>query len=67
MNSNLRRTAIFIVVCYFVLWFVGAMFNFLPFPGNDLTLCAIGFTGLLLCLVIVMCTCWIIEEIRKDK
>ena len=65
MEKDILRMAIFIVVHYFVLWYAGAMLNFFPFYAGDLAICAIGFTGLMLCVVIVVCTCWIIYEIRK--
>lgn len=65
MEKDILRMAIFIVVHYFVLWYAGAMLNFFPFYAGDLAICAIGFTGLMLCVVIVGCTCWIIYEIRK--
>ncbi|MGN0251713.1 MAG: hypothetical protein ACI4EH_10195 [Oliverpabstia sp.] len=65
MKKHMLRTAIFIVIGYFLLWYVGAMFNFLPFLGGDFAVRAIGFTGFLLCLVIVTCTCWISYEIKR--
>ena len=67
LKNDILRIAISIIVGYFVLWYAGAMFNFLPFFGDDLTLRAVGYTGLLMCLVIVLCTCWIINEIKKNK
>lgn len=64
MEKNTFRIVVSIVIGYIVLWYVGAMFSFFPFLGDD-AVSAIGFTGLLICLVIVACACWIIEEIRK--
>ena len=66
MEKDMLRIVISIVVNYIILWYVGAMFNFFPFRANDLVLSAIGFTGLMICLVIVGCTCWIIHEIKKN-
>ena len=56
-----------IIIGFIALWFAGAMLNFFPFMADDLSIGAVGFTGLLLCIVIVLCTCRIIEEIRKNK
>lgn len=59
------RIAASIVIGYVVLWYAGAMFNFFPFSVDSLAVSEIGFTGLLICLVIVACACWIVQEIRK--
>ena len=67
MKKGMLRMAAFMVVGYIALWYAGAMYNFFPFAGGDLTLCGVGFTGLLLCLVIVGCACWIIDEIQKKQ
>lgn len=56
-----------IIIGFIALWFAGAMLNFFPFWADDLCIGAVGFTGLLLCAVIVICACRIIEEIRKNK
>ena len=64
MEKDTLRIVASIVIGYVVLWYAGAMFNFFPFLGDD-AVSAIGFTGLLICLVIVACTCWIIDEIKK--
>ncbi len=60
------RNALCIVIGFVVLWYAGAMFNFFPFMGDDLAIRAVGFTGLLIILVVIICTCWIIETIRKN-
>lgn len=65
MEKDMIRNAIAIIAGFFVLWYCGAMFNFFPFFGTDLVLKAIGFTGLLLCAAVVICTCWVICEIKK--
>lgn len=64
MEKDRFRIAVSIVIGYIVLWYAGAMFSFFPFLGDD-AISAIGFTGLLICLVIVACACWIIDEIKK--
>ncbi len=56
-----------IIIWFIALWHAGAMLNFFPFMADDLSIGAVGFTGLLLCIVIVLCTCRIVEEIRKNK
>lgn len=67
MKEDLVRNAVSIIVGFVVLWYAGAMFDFLPFLGDDFAVRAIGFTGLLICAVIVVCTCWIINIIKKNK
>ncbi|HBR01010.1 MAG TPA: hypothetical protein DD738_00160 [Ruminiclostridium sp.] len=67
MKPNFLREVIAITVGFIVAWYAGAMFNFFPFMADDLSIRAIGFTGLLLCIVIVICTVWIIKEIRQMK
>ena len=44
------------------LFYTGAMFNFFPFMGNDLVSKEIGFCTLIVCLVIAVCTCIILEK-----
>ncbi len=56
-----------IIIGFIGLWYAGAMLNFFPFMADDLSIGAVGFTGLLLCIVVVLCTRRIIEEIRKNK
>lgn len=65
--KDMIRNAVLIIVGFIVLWYVGAMFNFLPFLGDYLEARANAYTGLLVSTVIVICTCWIISEIRKGK
>ena len=60
-----ERNAVCIIVVYIVLWYAGAMFGFFPFSAGDLVLGAVGFTGLLIVMAIVACTCWIIDTIKK--
>ena len=63
--KDVERYAILIIIGYLVLWYAGAMFSFLPFLGDSAVVC---FTGLLIVIVIVICTCWIIDTIqKKDK
>jgi ribosomal-protein-alanine N-acetyltransferase len=59
VDKNLKN-ALALVVGYIVLWYAGAMFNFFPFLGDSA-----GYTGLLLCGALAVCTCWVIDEIRK--
>lgn len=44
------------------LFYIGAMFNFFPFIGNDLIAREIGFCTLIICLTIAICTCIILEN-----
>ena len=59
MDKNLKN-ALALAVGYIVLWYAGAIFNFFPFLGDSA-----GYTGLLLCGALAVCTCWVIDEIRK--
>lgn len=65
MGNKIIRVTVSIIIGYIVLWYAGAMFNFFPFLGDDFAVRAVGFTGLLICIVVVLCTYWIISEIRK--
>ena len=68
LKRNSGKNAVAIIIGFIALWYAGAMLNFFPFSlGNDLILRAVGFTGLLLCAVLVICTCWIIDEIYKSS
>lgn len=60
-----KGQAIAIVIGFIVLWYCGAMLDFFPFTADIFAVKAIGYTGLLLCIVIVGCTHWIISEIKK--
>ena len=64
-KGDMLRLAISIVIGYILLWYAGALYNFFPFLGDDFACRAIGFTGLLICVVIVACTYWIIHENKK--
>ena len=64
MRSNIKK-AIAIIAGFTVLWYAGAMLDFFPFWGDDLVIGAVGFTGLLICAALVLCTCWIMDELRK--
>ena len=66
MRGNAKNIAA-LLVGFVVFWYAGAMFDFFPFIGNDLTLRAVGFTGLLLCIVIIVCTQWIITAQRAAR
>lgn len=52
-----------VIICFYA----GAMFNFIPFVGDDLTIRAIGFCTAIICVVIVICTGVIIEKIEKNN
>lgn len=65
MGNNIIRIVVSIIIGYIVLWYAGAMLNFLPFLADDFAVRAIGFTGLIICVVVVLCAYWIISEIKK--
>lgn len=66
MRSPIKMAAA-VIAGFIVLWYAGAMLNFFPFIGNDLVIRAVGFTGLLVCTVLVLCTCRIVDEIRRAQ
>ena len=45
--------------------YAGAMLNFFPFIGDDLTIKAIGFCTLIICTVVAVCTHFIMEKMDK--
>lgn len=55
-----------VTVGFIIAWYAGAMVNFFPFSiAGDLTVNAIAYTGLLVCVVMVLCVGWIVEEIHR--
>ena len=65
--KDVTRNAISMIVGFIVLWYGGAMFNFFPFVGGDLVINAVGFTRLLVVIAVVICTCWIIDELGTNR
>lgn len=66
----LRKEVRFIVgiaIGVVVAFYVGAMWNFAPFLGDDLGIRAIGFCTLIICVVMAICTCIIIDKIEDRK
>ena len=45
-----------------VSFYAGAMFGFFPFAADDLAIRAIGFCTLIICMVVAVCTCIIINQ-----
>ena len=54
-----------IVVGVFAAYYTGLMFGFRMFLSNDSAIRAIGFSTLVICVVVGICTCIIISEINK--
>ncbi len=59
MNRN-ARNILALIVGYTALWYAGAMLNFFPFSGDSA-----GYTGLLLCAALALCSGWIVDELRR--
>lgn len=64
----MKKESVFFVlkICigvYFV-FYLGGMFDFLPFFASDLIASEIGFCTMIICAVIAICTNKIINEIR---
>lgn len=45
--------------------YIGGMFNYFPFLADDLAIRAIGFSTLIICLVIAVCTCVLMDYLDK--
>ena len=55
-----------VVLGVVVLFYIGAMFGFFPFSlCDDLVIRAVAFCTLIICLVIAICTCFIIDFLDK--
>lgn len=50
-----------------VAFYVGAMFGFFPFFANNLMIRAVGFSTVIICAVIAICTCIIVKKIEKGN
>lgn len=62
MKNQKMRLIIGVVLGVVVLFYIGAMFGFFPFTiCDDLVIRAVAFCTLIICLVIAVCTCFIIE------
>lgn len=63
MNITKRKLIWGVLIGVIILFYTGAMFNFFPFTiVNDLVLRGVGFCTLIICLVIAVCTCIILEK-----
>lgn len=57
-----------VIVGYVFLWYVGAMFDFFPFSlADDLSISASAYSGLLVCIVAVLCAGWIVQAMKSKK
>lgn len=66
MEKMKIRLIIGVVIGVVVLFYIGAMLGFLPFSlCDDLVIRAVAFCTLIICLVIAICTCFIIDFLDK--
>ncbi len=65
--KEISRNAICMIVVFVILQYAGAMFGYFPFIANDLAIRAVEFTGLLIAIVVVTCTCWVIHVIQNKN
>lgn len=56
------RFVICVILLVILAWYIGAMVNFLPFYSDDLTISAIGFSTLIICTVLALCTVLILRK-----
>lgn len=54
-----------IVIGVVVLFYIGAMFDFFPFIADDLVIRALGFCTLIICIVLAVCTCFLLDHLDK--
>lgn len=59
------KFVLLIILGAIIAFYAGAMVNFFPFIGDDLTINAIGFCTIIICAVVAVCTHCIIEKIEK--
>lgn len=66
MKNQKMRLIIGVVLGVVVLFYIGAMFGFFPFTiCDDLVIRAVAFCTLIICLVIAVCTFFIIDFLDK--
>lgn len=46
-------------------YYIGGMFGFFPFIADDLVVRALGFCTLIICSVIAICTCILLDSFNK--
>lgn len=54
-----------VVIGVVILFYIGAMFNFFPFIADDLVIRALGFCTLIICLMVAICTCFLLDFLNK--
>ena len=68
MKNQKMRLIIGVVLGVVVLFYIGAMFGFFPFTlCDDLVIRAVAFCTLIICLVIAVCTCFIIDFLGRHR
>ena len=66
MKKKKIRLIVGTVLGAVALFYIGAMFGFFPFTiCDDLVIRAVAFCTLIICLVISVCTCFIIDFLDK--
>ena len=65
MESKMIRIIVGVIIGVIIAFYAGAMFNFFPFIAGDLTISAVGFCTLIICVVIAVCTCVIISNKKE--
>lgn len=65
MEKKKRSLIMGVIIGVVILFYIGAMFNFFPFIADDLVIRALGFCSLIICLVVAICTCFILDFLDK--
>ena len=65
MNENVKFV-LTVMGAVFAAYYVGAMYDFLPFLADDLAIRAVGWGTMTICVVIAVCTC-ILKNNRNGK
>lgn len=56
------RFILLAIIGVIIAFYAGAMFNFFPFIANDILVRAIGYSTLIICTTIVICTCLLLKK-----
>ena len=65
--SEKTRFILCIVVVAIVAFYAGAMFSFFPFWFDNAAVQAVGFGTLIICTVIAVCTCVIVDAVKGKQ
>ena len=56
------KLVLYILVGVMIAFYLGGMVDFLPFYANELVVSEIGYCTAIICVVIALCTCIILDS-----